>query len=250
MFEERLSIVIPAWNEAARIGPSLQRAVEVLKRLAPRHEILVVDDGSTDDTVTVAREAAAEADSFRAIVNEQNLGKGGAVRRGMLEAEGDWILFCDADESTPMVTLERFLPFAQAGDPVIIGTRKNSQARIERHQPWLRETMGKGFTALARLMAGVTVTDFTCGFKLFRRDAAHRIFPLQTLFDWSFDAEILYLAKRFSYPIREVPVSWSNDVDTRVRLLRDTLESGTGLLKIAVNRATGVYARNGNRENA
>ncbi len=240
MFEGRLSVVIPAYNEATRIGPSLEKAVDVLKRLAPSHEILIVDDGSRDGTVDVAREAAREADQFRAVVNEVNLGKGGAVRRGMLEAAGDWVLFCDADESTPMSTLESFLPHTDT-QAVIIGTRKNREARVARHQPWLRETMGKGFTLLARLLAGVYVTDFTCGFKLFRRDAAQAIFSRQTLSDWSFDAEILFLARHLGYVIHEVPVIWTNDEDTRVRLLKDTLDSARGLLKIAGNRARGVY---------
>jgi dolichyl-phosphate beta-glucosyltransferase len=240
MLEGRLSVVIPAYNEAGRIGPSLEKAVSVLKRLAPSHEILIVDDGSRDRTVEVAREAAREADQFRALVNEVNLGKGGAVRRGMLEAAGDWVLFCDADESTPMATLESFLPHT-ATQAVIIGTRKNREARVARHQPWLRESMGKGFTLLARMLAGVYVTDFTCGFKLFRRDAAQAIFSRQTLSDWSFDAEILFLARHLGYAIHEIPVIWTNDEDTRVRLLKDTLDSARGLLKIAANRARGVY---------
>jgi hypothetical protein len=151
VYEGLLSVVIPAWNEERRIAPSLERSVETLKRLAPRHEIVVVDDGSADRTLDVAREAASQAHEFRGLRNERNLGKGGAVRRGMLEARGDHILFCDADESTPMATLELFLPALARQDPVVIGTRKNREAVIARHQPWLRETMGKGFTLLEQL---------------------------------------------------------------------------------------------------
>ncbi|MDP2360842.1 MAG: glycosyltransferase family 2 protein [bacterium] len=241
MFEGRLSVVIPAWNEERRIGPALARSIEVLHRLAPDHEIVVVDDGSTDGTLAAARAAAAAARSFRGLANERNLGKGGAVRRGMLEAAGDYILFCDADESTPMAMLEHFLPGLAAGRPVLIGTRKNRQAIIARHQPWLRETMGKGFTLLAQALAGVRVTDFTCGFKIFRRDAAREIFARQTLHNWSFDAEILFLARHLGYAISEVPVTWTNDEDTRVRLLRDTAGSLRGLLHIVARRARGAY---------
>lgn len=241
MSAPRLSIVIPAWNEARRIGPSLARSIETLRRLEPDHEILVVDDGSSDGTLDVAREAAAGAARFRGLVNGTNLGKGGAVRRGMLEAEGEYILFCDADESTPMVALEGFLPHARAGAAVVIGTRKNAQARIARHQPWLRESLGKGFTWLAQRLAGVRVTDFTCGFKLFRRDAAREIFERQTLSDWSFDAEVLFLARHLGHEIVEVPVTWTNDEDTRVSLLRDTWRSLLGLLAIRRRRLAGVY---------
>lgn len=241
MADLRLSVVIPAWNEERRIAPSLRRSVEVLRRLVPAHEIVVVDDGSSDRTLEAAREAAREAHLFTGLVNGKNLGKGGAVRRGMLEAQGDFVLFCDADESTPMAMLEHFLPAMEAGQPVMIGTRKNRQAVIARHQPWLRETMGKGFTLLAQTLAGVRVTDFTCGFKLFRRDAAQEIFSRQTLTNWSFDAEILYLARHLGYAITEIPVTWTNDEDTRVRLLRDTAGSLKGLLHIAGRRARGAY---------
>lgn len=241
MADVRLSVVIPAWNEERRIAPSLRRSVDELQRLVPAHEVLVVDDGSTDRTLEVAREAAREAHLFTGLVNAQNLGKGGAVRRGMLEAQGDFILFCDADESTPMAMLEHFLPAMEAGHPVMIGTRKNREAVIARHQPWLRESMGKGFTLLAQTLAGVRVTDFTCGFKLFRRDAAQEIFQRQTIHNWSFDAEILFLAHHLGYPITEIPVTWTNDEDTRVRLLRDTAGSLKGLLHIAARRLGGGY---------
>jgi dolichyl-phosphate beta-glucosyltransferase len=237
----RLSIVIPAWNEANRIGTSLQSAIPVLHELVPAHEILVIDDGSQDNTLEVAAAAAKEAFCFRGIRNEQNLGKGGAVRRGMLEASGEYVLFCDADESTPMSSLKDFLPKMDNQLAVIIGTRKNPDALIKRHQPWLRETMGKAFTTLAHQLAGVRVTDFTCGFKIFRQDAAKEVFSRQTITDWSFDAEILFLANHLGYSIDEVPVTWTNDVDTRVRLLRDTWDSLLGLLNIRLGKMTGRY---------
>ncbi len=243
--EIRLSVVIPAYNEEQRIAPSLRKAVEVLARLVPEFEVLVVDDGSRDRTVDVARaaveESAGGAGRFRALINEKNLGKGGAVRRGMLDARGHYVLFCDADESTPMSSIERFLPEMDADKPVVIGTRKNQDAHIARHQPWLRETMGKGFTWLAKCLIGVQVSDFTCGFKVFRRDAAQAIFSRQTLADWSFDAEILFLAGHLGYAICEVPVTWTNDEDTRVRLLRDTWDSLLGLLTIRRKKLRGEY---------
>ncbi len=242
MVEIELSVVIPAWNEERRIVPSLEAAAPVLHRLVSEHEIVVVDDGSTDRTLEAARACCeATGQRFRGIRLERNTGKGGAVQRGMLEASGRYALFCDADRSTPMEALADFLPHMQVDLPVLIGTRKSREAHIDRHQPWLRETMGKGFTALAQALIGVQVTDFTCGFKLFRRDAAQQIFMRQTVHDWSFDAEILFLAGALGYPIREVPVTWTNDEDTRVRLLRDTWNSLQGLLRIRRQKRAGIY---------
>ncbi|MCA9782141.1 MAG: glycosyltransferase family 2 protein [Candidatus Delongbacteria bacterium] len=238
----RLSVVIPAWNEERRIVPSLERALPVLARLVPRHEIVVVDDGSADRTLDVAREVCARFDApFAGFSLEHNRGKGGAVKAGMLAARGEFVLFCDADQSTPMTALEGFLPGMAHNAPVLIGTRKSREARIERHQPWLRESMGKAFTGLARALIGVQVTDFTCGFKIFRRDAAREIFGRQTVNDWSFDAEILFLARALDYPIQEVPVTWTNDTDTKVRLLRDSINSFAGLLRIRRQQRAGLY---------
>jgi dolichyl-phosphate beta-glucosyltransferase len=237
-----LSLVIPAYNEAKRIAPSLKKAIAVLQEHVPLHEIIVVDDGSKDDTLQVATEATKDAYRFHGIRLKENLGKGGAVRAGMLAAKGHHVLFCDADESTPMETIVDFLPFMQQDCPVIIGTRKNESARIERHQSWFRENMGKGFTALAHLLAGVEVTDFTCGYKIFRHDAAQAIFSRQTLDDWSFDAEILCIAHCQNFEIQEVPVVWTNDEDTRVRLLKDTWDSFRGLLKVYSRRRRGLYS--------
>ena len=182
--EIRLTVVIPAYNEETRIAPSLRKAVRVLAELLPEFEILVVDDGSSDRTIEVARAAVEGTPGgegrFRALVNEQNLGKGGAVRRGMLDARGAYVLFCDADESTPMASIERFLPLMDTGKAVLIGTRKKPGCPHRPGiSPWLRETMGKGFTWLAKLLIGVQVSDFTCGFKVFRRDAAQAIFSRQ-----------------------------------------------------------------------
>lgn len=242
MDELDLSVVIPAWNEERRIVPSLEHALPVLARLVPRHEIVVVDDGSSDRTLEVARALCERhGHRFAGFRLEHNRGKGGAVRAGMLAARGRHILFCDADQSTPMESLEAFLPLMEHGAPVVIGTRKSREARITQHQPWLRETLGKGFTLLARTLIGVQVTDFTCGFKLFRRDAARLIFERQTVEDWSFDAEILFLARALDFPIREVPVTWTNDTDTRVRLVRDTLNSLAGLLRIRRQQRAGRY---------
>ncbi len=239
----RLSIVIPAYNEARRIVPTLQAGYAYFSRTFPEHEFLVVDDGSRDNTGPLVRQLQTEMPSLRLLANSRNLGKGGALQHGMLAAEGDYLLFCDADQSTPFTEMDKFIPALEQGLPVIIGTRKSDGARIEKHQPWLRETMGKGFTFLSRQLIKVEVSDFTCGFKLFAREAARAIFSRQRIHDWSFDSEILHIASQLGYNITEVPVTWINSEDTRVNLLRDTLDSFRGLLRIRRNSRRGLYHR-------
>ena len=238
----KLSIVIPAFNEANRIGPTLVAAYAYFRELIPDHELLVVDDGSRDNTSGLVRQLQTEQiPTLRLLANGRNMGKGGALQHGMLAANGDYLLFCDADQSTPFTEMEKFLPAMEQKEPVVIGTRKSDGADVKKHQPWLRETMGKGFTVLSRAMIGVKVSDFTRGFKLFSRDAAQAIFRRQRIYDWSFDSEILHIAAKLGYNITEVPVTWINSEDTRVNLVRDTINSFKGLLRIRYNSSAGVY---------
>ena len=238
----KLSIVIPAYNEATRIGPTLLAAYEYFKELFPDHELLVVDDGSRDNTSGLVRQLQTEQiPTLRLLANGRNMGKGGALQHGMLAAKGDYLLFCDADQSTPFSEMEKFLPALKQNQPVIIGTRKSDGAEVIKHQPWLRETMGKGFTVLSRTMIGVKVSDFTCGFKLFSREAAQAIFSRQRVYDWSFDSEILHIAVKLGYSITVVPVTWINSEDTRVNLVRDTINSFKGLLRIRYYSSAGAY---------
>ena len=184
-------------------------------------------------------------ENFRSDINvklvscEKNRGKGFAVRRGMLEANNDYALFLDADMSTPLGELKKFAPFMEQGAHVIIGTRKAAGARILKHQPFLRQKMGEVYTALANLATGARVSDFTCGFKCFSMEAIHKIFPYARIDRWSYDAEILYLARLCNLKIHEVPVLWTNDEDSRVRLGKDALQSFTDLLKIRLNKYPG-----------
>ncbi len=237
----KLSIVIPAYNEATRIEPTLREGCRYFDQLLEEYEFLVVDDGSSDNTGQLVSRLQTELPAIRLLANSRNLGKGGALQHGMLAASGDYLLFCDADQSTPFGEMEKFLPAVEQGHPVIIGTRKSQGANIEKHQPWLRETMGKGFTFLSRRLIGVQVSDFTCGFKVFSREAAREIFSRQRIHDWSFDSEILHIAVQLGYSITEVPVTWINSEDTRVNLLRDTINSFTGLLRIRRHSSRGLY---------
>jgi dolichyl-phosphate beta-glucosyltransferase len=215
-----LSVVIPAYDEAERIGASLRRMRAHLEQHHPRHEVLVVDDGSSDDTAGRVERLAADWPRLRVIRLATNRGKGHATRTGVLAAEGDWVLCSDADLSTPIAELEVLLA-AGRRRPVVIGSRSLPGARIERPQPLYRRIMGRAFNRLARLAAAGAYADTQCGFKLFSRDAARAIFSRVTVDGFAFDVEVLFLARRLGYPIGEVPVVWNDDRNTKVDALRD-----------------------------
>ena len=186
--EPDLSIVIPVFNEAGRIPDSLRRIHGHIQGRGLSAELVLVDDGSTDGTVEVVRRITAELGIALRVVPSEHRGKGHAVRIGMTAARGRAVLMTDADLSTPIDELDRFMPYLRDGAQVVIGSRRLGGAVIEVHQPFLREAMGRVFTLLTQLLV-VRVSDATCGFKLFTREAAHQIFSRLTLDDWSFDAE-------------------------------------------------------------
>ncbi|HEY6197686.1 MAG TPA: dolichyl-phosphate beta-glucosyltransferase [Candidatus Binatia bacterium] len=236
-----LSLIIPAFNEDRRIGQSLERILSFFRAQSYPFEIIVVDDGSTDRTVEVVRGFAASDPQLRVEPQPQNRGKGEAIRKGMLLAGGKYLFFSDADLSVPIEAVPDFLSRLEAGDDVAVGSRRIAGAVIEVHQPIHRELMGKVFTGLSNLILGLKLKDFTCGFKAFRRDAARELFSRQRLGGWSFDSEILYLAKSKGYRIAEVPVVWRNDEATKVRLGRDVVRSFVDLWNIRINHALGKY---------
>ena len=239
--EYRLSVVIPAYNEAARIVEPLRRIERHLRARGLQSELIVVDDGSSDDTAGVVRRVGEElAIPVRVIPLECNRGKGHAVKVGMTSSRGQAVLMTDADLSTPIEELDKLLPLLRNGTQVVIGSRKMAGAVIEVRQPKLREMMGRVFTQLTRLFV-VQVSDVTCGFKLFSGEAAHAIFSRVTLDDWSFDAEALFLARRLGFRIREVPVLWRDAAGTKVHRGRDAVWAAVGLLRIMSNSARGRY---------
>ena len=203
--------------------------------------MFIVDDGSRDRTVEVARQAHKSDPAVRIERQPCNLGKGEAIRKGMLVADGRYLFFSDADLSVPIESLPSFLSRLESDADVAIGSRRTAGAIIEVHQPLYRELMGKVFTRLSNLILGLHVSYFTCGFKGFRREAARELFSRQQLADWSFDSEILYLAKIRGYRVEEVSVVWRNDWATKVRLGRDVLLSFLGLLKIRLNHRLERY---------
>ena len=237
----RLSVVIPAYNETARIGRTIPVLLTYLHGLDYAYELLIVDDGSSDGTGDMARQAVSGEPRARVLEEPRNRGKGHAVRVGMLAAEGQFVLFCDADLSTPPEELEKFWPWLDSGYEVVIGSRKMAGANISRRQPLWRESLGKGFTWLTNVIAAPGISDVTCGFKCFSREATQTLFSLSVIDDWSFDAEVLFIAQRLGYRTKEVPVSWHDEPGTKVRLWKDAIRSLLGLAKIRANFLRGCY---------
>lgn len=236
-----LSLIVPAFNEAERISQSLLTISEYLVRFEPDSEIVIVDDGSADDTFEVVRGAAIDLPiPVRLLRYEENRGKGYALKVGFAAARGCKLLFSDADLSTPIEEAAQLLPLLDNGCDLVIGSRKMQGADIQIHQPWLRENMGKVFTWLVRRWIA-DVSDVTCGFKAFNRDAGKKLFERVRVYDWSFDAEILHMAQRAAYCTKEVPVRWEDREGTKVRLVRDTFNSLLGLVRIGLYSSTGRY---------
>jgi dolichyl-phosphate beta-glucosyltransferase len=238
-----LSIVVPAYNEAQRIEGPLRHIGGFLELQDHSSEVLVVDDGSTDGTADLVRRWGPEAPvPVRLLRYARNRGKGHALKVGFEHAAGDRIVFLDADLATPIEELPALLKALDEGSDLAIGSRKGPGARIEVHQPWLREQLGKVFTGLVRRTLA-DVSDVTCGFKAFQGDVGRTLFSRLRIHDWAFDAEILFLAQHLGYRIREHPVRWVDQPGTKVRMFRDGVSSLMGLLRILRYRAAGAYRR-------
>jgi dolichyl-phosphate beta-glucosyltransferase len=235
-----LSVVIPAHREAARIGATVRaiRTYLEVRRLA--FEILVAVDGGGDATAEEARAACGGA-AGAVLEHPMQAGKGHAVRRGMRASRGSFTLMTDADLSTPIEALDRFLPLLDSPRGVWIGSRRCPGADVTRRQGPLRESLGRGFTALANLALGTRASDLTCGFKVFGAAARDRLFASQRIDGWAFDAEVLFLARRYGLPVTEVPVSWAHAEPSRVRLSRATAATLRDLVRIRFYAASGGY---------
>lgn len=237
------SIVIPAYNEQARIGATLTEVVRAVTTHSWNAEVLVVDDGSTDDTVKIVETFAARHPWVRLLRNEANCGKGYSVRNGMLHASGDIALFTDADLSSPIEEATRLFRSIREGADVAIGSRWLAQSRQTIRQPLYRRFFGRCFNFVTRMIMRLPFADTQCGFKAFTRSAAQTVFQLQQIERWGFDPEILFIALKRGYIIREVPVSWAHDQRTRISYLRDGLQMLSELLLIRWNSLTGVYKK-------
>lgn len=235
-----VSIVIPAYNEGSRIGESIGKIGRFLHRTNLPAEIILVDDGSSDDTLAVAREFRGLP--LRIIRSERNRGKGYSVRQGVLSANGTYVLFTDADLSAPIEESEKLLEIAMKESvDVVIGSRAVDRRTIQKHQSRFREVGGIFYNWMVQLLLGLRIRDTQCGFKLFRRDKALKIFEKQTTTGFGFDPEVLFLAKRAHLCMREVPVLWSHSEGSKVRFLPDGIRMFSDLIRIRWNSLTGRY---------
>jgi dolichyl-phosphate beta-glucosyltransferase len=228
-----LSIVIPAYNEEKRLNSTLEKINSYLKNKNFEYEIILVDDGSADSTVKIALESElAKRGKLILIKNEKNTGKGFSIRRGILASSGEYILFSDSDLSTPIEEFDELFLHIQSGYDIAIGSRSIEGADVRVHQPFYRETMGRVFNFLVQLLVLKGFVDTQCGFKLFRASAAKDIAKELKIDRFGFDVEMLYLAKKKNYKIKEVPVIWLNSPISRVSPVSDSCKMFMDLWRI------------------
>ena len=242
----KYSIVIPAYNENERITGTLDKVLAYLDEqpeFRGQTEVLVVNDGSTDDTAAIVRSYAAKNPVVRLVENPGNRGKGYSVRNGMLNAFGDLLLFSDADLSSPIYEAPKLFDAIRAGADVAIGSRwLKAELQTER-QSFFRQLIGRVFNILLRIILGIRQKDTQCGFKAFNRRSAEEIFPRQQIERWGFDPELIYLANRFGFKITEVPVEWAHDERSKIDPVKDGFKMGMEMLKIRWNAITGKYRK-------
>jgi dolichyl-phosphate beta-glucosyltransferase len=234
-----LSIVVPAYNEEGRLPQTLPLIVDFLRSQTYPSEVIVVDDGSVDSTASVAEGIAADAPLVRLIRNEHR-GKGYAVKTGVMAAGGDYIFLCDADLSMPIEEVANFLPPSLGDYDVAIGSREVEGAR-RYDEPGLRHLMGRVFNTLVRLLAVRGFQDTQAGFKCFAREAAHEMFPYQTMDGFGFDVEILFIAQKRGYRIVEVPINWYYMSNSRVSPVSDSVRMFREILEVRLNNLRGLY---------
>lgn len=231
----QLSVIIPVFNEQARIDATLEKVLGYLEQTWPHSEVVVVDDGSRDDTAAIVtrwRDANPPC-LVRLVQNRTNRGKGFSVRRGMLCSQGRWALLTDADLSCPIDELQKLVEaLADQGHQIAIGSRGLADSNIEVHQSWARESSGRLFNLLVRMLFGLPYRDTQCGFKLFRMETCRDLFEKQRSQKYAFDVELLLLARRAGLSVCEVPVVWRHSHASRVRLLRDGSHMIFSLLQI------------------
>ena len=235
------SIVLPAYNESERIAATIEKIAAFAAQKDWKAEIIVVNDGSTDDTAEVVGRCAAKFPSIRLLNNPGNRGKGYSVRNGMLQAQGDILLFSDADLSSPITEAEKLFVAIAAGADVAIGSRWLKTDLQTRRQPVHRQLLGRAFNLALRLSLGLQFADTQCGFKAFTHKAALELFSLQKIERWGFDPELLYLARRMDLRVVEIPVAWAHREGTRINPVRDGMRMLAEMVQIRWNGLRGEY---------
>jgi dolichyl-phosphate beta-glucosyltransferase len=235
------SIVIPAYNEGARLAATLEKVLGYLREQGWSAEVIVVNDGSRDNTADLVRGFAERNPMLRLVENPGNRGKGYAVRNGMLNARGDVVVFSDADLSSPIEEMPKLLAALAGGADIAIGSRWLRAELQTRRQSLHRQLFGRVFNLLLRIILGLQFKDTQCGFKAFTRRAAQTIFPLERIERWGFDPEILFLARKFGFRVDEVPVRWGHSGGTRINPLLDGARMGEEMLRVRWYDLTGKY---------
>lgn len=239
-----LSVIFPAYNEESRLGKTLTLAREYLDKQDYDYEVIVVDDGSTDITAKLVEEFMRSWPQLKLIKQPKNLGKGAAVKAGVMAARGDFILFSDADGSTPIEEIERLWPYAKDW-PVVIGSRHCPGAKVHIKQVWLRIWLSRASNLLIRVLAVPGIWDTQCGFKLFQQNAAKAIFSHVTIKKWGFDFESLVIAQHLSFRLKEIGINWYNDPQSSVKAGREAIRTLIDLFKIKLRLLRGGYDRIG-----
>ena len=265
-----ISLVIPVYNEEARLDKTFSSLASFsLPGGLMLEKVIFVDDGSTDGTVKKIKEFIKSSTweeswlhsvqpatvpggaktstipgvsvNLQLVSYKENRGKGYAIAAGMKESTSDYSLFLDADMSTDLSEVRKFMPSIRERIPIIIGTRKNSHSTVVRHQPFIRESLGKAFTLLSNLILNTWVSDFTCGFKAFSREAKDALFPNLKIEDWGFDAELMFLGRIAGFEYKEIPVIWSDDRRSKVNIIKDAPKSFWDLIYIRIMDVFGSY---------
>ena len=234
-----LSIIIPAYNEENRLPKSLGQVLRFLEGQSFTSEVIVVENGSADNTLDVAQEFAQKHANVRVIKSDQR-GKGLAIQRGVKEAKGEYLFMCDADLSMPIEEISKFIPPKLNKVDVAIGSREAPGA-VRYNEPPYRHITGRVFNTLIHWLVLPGLQDTQCGFKCIRADIARDIFPRQTLTGWAFDVELLYIARRHGYQIVEIPIGWYFNADSKISVVRDSLRMFIDLLRIRYNAWRGLY---------
>ena len=237
-----LSVVIPAYNEEKRISKTLKSIDEYLRKQNYLYEILVVSDGSKDNTAKVVNDLTSEIKNLRVIDNKQNRGKGYVVRQGIMEAKGKYRLFTDADNSTSIDQVEKMWPLFEKGVDIVIGSRDLKDSVLDPPQPFLRNfILGEGFKLYRKLVLGLWgVEDTQCGFKCFSDRMVEKVFPKCVIDRFAFDPEILIVADKKGYKIKEIPVYWKNDLSSTVKA-SSMIKMAIDMIKIKFNNLKGIY---------
>lgn len=233
------SIVIPVYNEVNRIPKNIEKIFSYFQNRSESTEVIFVNDGSSDDTEKILNDYKQKY-SFKILSYPENRGKGFAVKKGALAAEGEWVIFFDIDLATPLEEFEAMISQKQPDDQIIIGSRRLDGSKIEKGESGIRTFLGQGFTKISNILVP-GVKDFTCGFKGFSKEAAKIIFSRAKIDRWGFDTELLYIAKLHDIKIKQMPVKWAHDENSRVKVFSAVFSSLRELVEMKMNQVKGFY---------